>query len=228
MNSAEGQPGKSATVIACEVMRPEIEAAAVGGDFTLVFMDQGLHRTPKLMPDLIQEQINLADPAKGPVILGYGLCSNGLVGLKPGPSGLVVGRCHDCIAYFLGSPEEYKRHFEEHPGTYYLTRGWAEAGKDPLTVMVEEYTPKYGEKNSDWVMKEELKHYTRFCLINTGSGDLTRVRELCRKNCEYFAMEYHEAAGNIEFFKRLLNGPWLEEEFIILKTGQEIDQNMFF
>ena len=40
------------------------------------------------------------------ILLGYGLCSNGLVGLTARSIPLVIP-VHDCITLFLGSKEQY-------------------------------------------------------------------------------------------------------------------------
>ena len=64
-------------------------------------------------------------------MLAYGMCGNGLKGIRAGIHTLLMPRTEDCIAIFLGSNEAYRTEFLEHPGTYYLTGGWFEAGSDP-------------------------------------------------------------------------------------------------
>ena len=54
-------------------------------------------------------------------ILGYGLCSNGVVGVQTQNQPLIVPRVHDCISLFLGSAESHRNQLAEYPGTYYLT-----------------------------------------------------------------------------------------------------------
>ena len=65
------------------------------------------------------------------IILGYGLCSRGVVGLRTDKSTLVVPRVDDCIAIFLGSTAAYREQGMQEPGTYYLTKGWIEVGDSP-------------------------------------------------------------------------------------------------
>ncbi len=78
-------------VIACRVMEPEIEALRPADNNVEVrYLDQALHRTPDLMPRLIQEQIDEAEKIASQVVLGYGLCSNGIVGIKAPKQGLLV------------------------------------------------------------------------------------------------------------------------------------------
>ena len=214
-------------VIACQVMQAELETAAQGLEVVFHFLDQGLHRTPNRMPGLIQAEIDRIPPDEGPVILGYGLCSNGLVGVKAGPQGLVVPLAHDCLAFFMGSHAEYKRRFDMRPGTYYLTQGWLACGKDPLGCMREDYEPRLGPERAEWCMREEIKHYTHISLIDTTVGDLEALRKRTRENCAFFEKQYEEIPGSLDFFRKLLRGPHAPEEFLLLKPGQTVAQNMF-
>ena len=163
----------------------------------------------------------------GQVVIGYGLCSNGIVGVTARAQGLFVPRCHDCIALFLGSHEAYRKAFEAKPGTYYLTPGWIAEKKDPLGILQEEYTPKFGEETSLWVMEEELKHYTHIAFINTGFGDLESLRARARENAAFFKKAYEEIPGSLDYFVKLIRGPYEEREFFCLAPGQEITQEMY-
>ena len=119
-------------LIACEIMYREL-CAAVARSVNLVdveFLPKGLH-------DIGQAGMSgrLADVLAGvdetryeAVLLGYGLCSNGLVGLAARSIPLVVPRAHDCITLFLGSKERYLEYFQDHPGVYFKTSGWIERG----------------------------------------------------------------------------------------------------
>jgi hypothetical protein len=83
-------------------METEIEAAKKGNDRYLTFyLDQGLHRTPGQMAGRIQKIVDQVDGTVEMVVLGYGLCSNGIVGVRSGTQTMIVPRCHDCIGFFL-------------------------------------------------------------------------------------------------------------------------------
>ncbi|MDR3604691.1 MAG: DUF1638 domain-containing protein, partial [Syntrophaceae bacterium] len=113
------QENGSIVVIGCEVMKAELEMVAQDV-VQFHFLDQGLHRTPNKMATLIQHKIDLVGESAKRVIIAYGLCSGGINGIRAGASGLVVPRCHDCIALFFGSLEAYQEAFTSRPGTYYL------------------------------------------------------------------------------------------------------------
>lgn len=216
-------------VVACRVMEPELDWARRGKDNVEIrYLDQGLHRTPQDMAGLVQEQIDQANKYADRVVLGYGLCSNGIVGVKAGEQGLIVPRCHDCIALFLGSPKYYKKIFESRPGTYYLTPGWVAEKKDPLGIVEEDYTARVGREAAFWVMEEELKHYSHIALINNGVTDIAPLRQRAMQNVKIFKKKYAEIEGSMDYFKKIMQGPYTEEDFLFIKNSSEITQEMFF
>ena len=216
-------------IVACKVMEPELEAVRAGNPRVFIrYLEQGLHRTPKKMPAAVQAEVDAFTAEHGParVILGYGLCSNGIAGVRS-PGGIVVPRCHDCIALFLGSTAVYTKTFSERPGTYYLTPGWIREKKDPMGVCDEEYALKYGQETAQWIMNEEIKNYPFIALIDTGCADPAPLRERAHENCRRFGKQYLEIPGSLAYFERLVNGPWEEDAFFVLGPGEEVTQDMY-
>ena len=119
-------------LIACEIMYREL-CAAVARSVNLVdveFLPKGLHDIGQAgMSSRLAEVLAGVDETRyEAILLGYGLCSNGLVGLAARSIPLVVPRAHDCITLFLGSKERYLEYFQGHPGVYFKTSGWIERG----------------------------------------------------------------------------------------------------
>jgi hypothetical protein len=218
---------REVAVIACEVMRGELEKVAEGRPVRLIFLDQGLHRTPQKMAALIQEKIDLVGGHAGRLVVGYGLCSGGIKGIRCRGRELVVPRCHDCIALFLGSPEAYQAAFASRPGTYYLTPGWVAAKRDPLGIIYDDYAPRHGLETAFWVMEEELKHYTHIALINTGVGDTEALRRRAKENCAALGKEYWEIPGSLAYFERLVDGPHGGGDFVVIPNGGEVTEDLF-
>jgi len=212
-------------IIACSVMKDELMAVSVPG-VRFEFLEQGLHRTPTKMPILIQEKIHQADDKIDYIVLGYGLCGNGIVGVKAEKQPLVIPKAHDCICLFLGSRKARRKEQQKAPGTYYLTKGWIEDGKPPLALL-EEYTQRYGRETAEWVISEEFKHYTRLALVDTGTYDLPTYRNHARANATFLGVAYEEIKGSLAFFEKMVKGQWDKDEFIILQPGEEITQMMF-
>jgi hypothetical protein len=226
LNSDKTQERK--VIVACQVVEPELEwAHKENSTVEIRYIDQGLHRRPQDMPALVQEQIDQAAGYATQMVLAYGLCSNGIVGVTAREQGLFVPRSHDCIGLLLGSPVAYRRAFQERPGTYYLTPGWVAEKKDPLGIVEYEYEPKYGRETSLWVMEEELKHYTHMALINTGVGDLTPLRQRTLENARVFKKEYDEIEGSMDYFDRIIRGPYSSDYFFSLKPGEQVNLEMY-
>jgi len=220
---------KRVALVACEVMKPELERVReTNSHVEILYLEQSLHRTPLKMPGRVQALVDQAAEYADRIVLGYGLCSNGIVGVEARRQELIVPRCHDCIAFFLGSPEAYAKDHEVRPGTYYLTPGWIQERKDPLGIIEDDYRPRFGRETAEWVMKEELKHYTHIVLIDTGVADIAPLRERALENARFFGMAFVEVEGkSLEYFVKLIQGPYDAKDFILLKPGQAVTQEMF-
>jgi hypothetical protein len=220
-------------VISCQVLQdlllrllPEGLAAEV------TFMDYGLHRVPSQMTGTLQEHLDaIEEPSL--VVLGYGLCGNGLKGLKAGKHTLLVPRVDDCIALLLGSYRTYMREFQATPGTYYLSKGWLESGSHPLKEY-EEYLPKYGPKEAMWLMDQQYQHYERLVLVAHDAADLEAYRPQAQdiaRFCERWGMRYEEVLGSDAYVRRLVEVAvaldQADGDFLVIPPGGEIRQEQF-
>jgi len=193
----------------------------------ILYLEQALHRTPAKLLGQLQEKIDQFARTASRIVLGYGLCAKGIVGVTAGESELIIPRCHDCIALFLGSPNRHLEIFREKPGTYYLTPGWVAEKKDPLGI-IEEQVPRYGRETAQWVIEEELKHYTHISLIDTGVAEMAPLRARAMENAAVLKKQYEEIPGSLAYFRELLRGPYTEEKFLRLRLGEKFTQEMVF
>lgn len=219
-------------VIACEVMRGRIEAY-LPKDTPLTFMSYDYHVRPKSMRAAVQAQLDsLEHPSR--VIIGYGSCGNGIIGLKSGAHTLFIPRMDDCIAMMLGSYEKYRHEFASNPGTYYLNKGWLEAGNEPMTEYYD-YIERYGEKNADYLMQTLYAHYKRLSFIAFSQEELEAYRpkalavaEFCRKR---WGMEYEERMGSDDFLSGLValpdNPQRSTRDFLVVSPGETVESSMF-
>jgi hypothetical protein len=220
-------------IIACNVFQGFLEHY-LPDDLAkeITFLDYGLHTVPRNLKNTIQEKIDCI-LAPSLVVLGYGLCGNGLHNIKAGKHTLLIPRTDDCIALLLGSYAAYRRQFDETPGTYYLSKGWLESGSNPL----QEYhslEQKYGEQQAKWLMDTQYRNYKRLALVAHQPEDLEKYRSRALEVAEYCAqwgMRYEEILGSDAYVKQLaavmvdlaLSG----QDFIIVPPGGELKQNMF-
>ena len=228
------QAEKPRAIIACRVLQSLIEPYLLQALTAATFMEYGLHRTPALMREALQERIDRIEQPSV-IVLGYGLCGNGLVDLKAGIHTLVVPRAHDCITIFLGSHERYMEEFSSNPGTYYLTKGWLESGSHPLREY-QDLVEKYDREAAEWVIDEQYRNYSRLVLVVPDTGELAVCRDQACKVAQFCAarwgFRYEERVGSDKFVKELVtSAPWLQEsthDFLVIPPGGEIKQEMFW
>jgi hypothetical protein len=216
--------GARRRVIACatvvEEMRPLLPP-----DVPYEVLDFGLHLRPQDLKRVLQDKIDDASRQADVVILGYGLCSMAVIGLRATTATLVVSRSDDCIAIFLGSCSAYKQQTSTEPGTYYLTKGWIEVGDSPFSEY-EKLVAKYGEAKAMRMLKLTLNNYTRLAFINTGQYNLEEYRDYARRNSEKFGLRYEEIDGSPALVQKMIFGPW-DDEFVVVPPGETITYEMF-
>ncbi len=219
-------PRTGRTVIACETVIEEMRNLLPAGVGTRV-MDFGLHINPTKLKQALQEEIDKASEEAETIILGYGLCSNAVIGLRANNCTLVVPRVDDCIAIFLGSRERHRQVCREEPGSYYLTKGWIEVGDTPFSEY-ERTVEKYGRERADRITKVMLAHYTRLVLINTGQYRMEESREYARNTAEQFGLRFEEIDGSAELVQKMIDGPWDTDEFVVVPPGGTVDGGAFY
>lgn len=228
-------------VIACEVLGREVYYCAARSRNTVEtdLLPQGLHDNADICRRELQEKIDKAEPEKyGAVVLGYGLCSNSLEGVRAGKVTTVVPRAHDCITLLLGSRERYQQLFEQHPGTYYYSSGWLEyserGGKrveyPQKSGWVRERTfqelaEKYGEDNARYLLETMGSweaNYSDGALIHFPFDAHLGLEEQVREICKDKGWRFSSIPGDVGLIQRLLDGEWDEREFLVLQPGEAI------
>src|SRR5512141_1761533 len=171
-------------VMACATIIEEMLPILPPGMQHQVF-DFGLHVNPERLRRTLQEAIDAAAARYDTIILGYGMCSQGIIGIHANGCRLVVPRVDDCIAIFMGSRDAYSRQCRSEPGTYFLTKGWIEVGDTPFSDY-ERTMQRYGKEKADRVYRIMMGRYKRLALINTGQYGLEKYREYAHKAAARF------------------------------------------
>ncbi len=219
-------------LIACKALKPEIELCRTQSphQIDIVWMEQGLHNTPDQLRIELQEKLSTAAPSCQAVLLGYGLCGNGILGLSC-PLPLVVPRAHDCITLLLGSHRRHEEYTAKHPGSYFFSAGWIEEsrmpGRDYDRRLLEEYTAKYGPDNADYLLEVEQswrKQYKQAVFIDWGLPDNEKYIRFTKDTAAYLGWEYNQITGDPALLQRLLNGCWQEEDCLILPPGRTVPE----
>jgi len=224
-------------IIACHVLWRELchLSATSENVFDFVFLHQGLHDTPDLLRKELQAAIDAAEASTlktyEAILIGYGLCSNGIEGIAARNTKLVVPRGHDCITFFLGSKERYKTYFDANPGTYWYTAGWiddtVQPGKERYESTLAEYTERYGEDNAEYLMEMESNWYREYknaAFIDYDFMPLAQYKEYTKECASYLNWNYDELQGDMSLLQAFLAGPehWDAEKFLVVEAGEQI------
>ena len=234
-------------VLACEIAARELYhlAARSKNLIDLELLTQGYHDTPGVGRAEIQKRIDAAPAGKyDALILGYGLCSNILLGLTTAHTPLVIPRAHDCITFFLGSKERYQQCFAERPGTYYYTSGWLEfarrrGAKGPvwggaslpasanfgIQGTYDQWVQKYGEDQAKYLMEEMsrwMANYSHGALIDFEFVRHLNLREQVQQICAQRGWQYAEIPGDLALLQKLVEGQWDQAAVLVVKPGQKV------
>jgi len=198
-------------IIACKVLYRELSylTATCENYVDITYIKQGLHDTPQILTEILKEEIRKIDegddihstkPEYGvdfdAIILAYGLCSNGIVGLSSKKYPIVVPKVDDCISLFLGSHDEYLKQHEKNHGTYWYTPSWIENSSMPSEqsskARYKEYVKLYGKENADYLLESMLsiKNYSRAGYIEWDELKFPKYEEYTRKAAEFYGWEF--------------------------------------
>ena len=180
--------------------------------------DFGLHINPEKLHRKLQEAIDAVSGKYDTILLGYGMCSQAIVGIKANDCRLVAPRVDDCIAIFLGSRSEYTQQSQQEPGTYYLTKGWIEVGDTPFSEF-ERSVQRYGTETAEYIYQMMMGNYKRLALINSGQNELEKYRDYAQRTAKKFSLRFEEIPGSDRLIKKMFSGDW-DKDFVVIEPGQ--------
>jgi hypothetical protein len=229
--------------IICEVLARQMYYAAALSPHVvdIELVSKGLHDTPEVLRADLQRRVDALEPDHyDAVLLGYGLCSNSIVGLVCPHTRMVVPRAHDCITLYLGSAERYAAEFRATPGTYWYTADYMErstrdsggrmvalgsAGEEDMSAVYQEYVAKYGQDNADYLMEVMgawRNHYSRAAYIEAEEMPLPDYTTEVQEQAARRGWDFERLAGSIIILRDLVEGRWDEERFLTVSPGHTL------
>ena len=228
-------------LIACGVLKHDVELLRKERslEISTEYLEGGLHNVPMELNTRLQASVDAASQSGEyeRIVIGYGICGRGTIGLTARGVPLAVPKVHDCISLFLGSDRAYKREFAGHPGTYYISAGWFEeqvqprtAGSDkpidPNDIMAQAEYPglvkKYGEERAKFIYdfyNSWKENYSRAAFIDTGAGDIGKYESYARALSEEFGWEYKSIEGDPSLLVELLSVEKTTDRVLVVPPG---------
>lgn len=224
--------------------RPLYHIAATSPNvIDIQLLQRSLHDEPNRMRAKLQKKIDLMEErGYDAVLLGYGLCGNGTLGLQARSIPVVIPRVHDCIAMLLGDVKRYNDEFDKTPGTYWYTQDFAEradeTGKfsslgpipdEDLARQYEAFLTHYGKDNADYLI-ETLggwqRKYKRAAYIDMGILSPNGYKDKLQTEADQRGWQFEMLAGDLLILRDLLNDGWQKKgskDFIVIPPGHTVD-----
>ncbi|THB72390.1 MAG: DUF1638 domain-containing protein [Desulfobacteraceae bacterium] len=218
-------------------------ARRLGADIRFKFHEGGLHSTPDKLHTRLQEAIDDIDrthASPGPhdrIIIGYGVCGKGTIGIQSRNIPLVIPRVHDCIALFLGGDDAYKREFDKYPGTYYLSAGWCEENTEPVSqrnqvayygehrLHYDDLVEKHGETAANHTfdfLNSWQKNYQRAAFIETGAKSSGKFEKKAKEMASTYGWKYDKILGSQALIEKLITAEASTTEILVVPKGHVI------
>ncbi|HUT64611.1 MAG TPA: DUF1638 domain-containing protein [Spirochaetota bacterium] len=226
-------------IISCNVMNRELRYCASRSlhRTDIEFLPAGLHERPEKLNMFLKEAIQKTDAEEyDGILLNYGLCGNGTLGVSHPEIPIVVHNCHDCIPILMGNKKQHEEWVAEKPGTFFYSCGWIDEMLVPgCPDYDEKYLELYGRtidsRQRDTVERILIANYTHLMYIYWKEMGLL-LQEKGRsytKEClfslnERFGLDlaYREARGSSALVQSIVDGEWDEERVVIVEPGQEL------
>jgi hypothetical protein len=187
----------------------------------------------------LQEEI---DKSSGPkyeaIVLGYGLCGTGTVGLEARSIPLVIPRAHDCITLLMGSRDAYQNYFDTHQGVYFRSTGWLERDLDVPQIKselvrrrtgsgyeLEDLIARYGEEGGRYLHEQlnAYQHsYTQLTYVETGLEPDGRFERKAIDEAASRGWKFEKIKGSLRLFDAMVAGDWKDRDFLVVPPGHRV------
>ena len=230
-------------LIGCKIFEREIASVVYDCKNTIdvTLLRQRLHDTPEKLKEALREELALIEENKhlhsndtsahdyDAILIGYGLCANAIVGLSSKRYPLIIPRAHDCVTLIMGDKGLYESYHRKNPGSFFY---WPGNMRFEGVGKAESYERKYlmyldrydgDEERARTIMEIEAMmtvNYDSITYICWENLLFPEYEAEARKTAEEKGWEYRPFAGSNTLLRKLVDGNWSEEDFLIVPPGR--------
>lgn len=212
-------------IIACENLKDEIEYILndLKISSNVIYIESQLHNIPKKLNERLQSEIDKYINVDS-ILLLFGLCGNGLIGLKSKNANIICPKVDDCISLYLGGVEKRKK-LHKSIATYFFTKRYIE---NELSIYNEMQImkQKYGEKKTNKIYKSLFQKYEYIRTINTGTYEVDDILDKIDEMCEIFGLKYESVNADLSLFYKAFDENY-DKNFIVIPKNEEIKLEYF-
>lgn len=210
-------------VIACGMLRPEIEAVYRRCHITypVVWQESGLHEFPSQLKESLASNVEKYKDKKY-ILLVYGMCGYGVMGLQSNAT-LVMPKFDDCIRILMS--REAGKLIPAKKDRIYLTKNWVRSKKFVLREF-DRYIRDYGEEQGQMLVNTIISGYTGVDLIDDSAYEVDALQAEVAPHAKKYGLTCEVVPGTLRVLEKLLTGRW-DEEMVIVKPGHMVTLDDF-
>ena len=208
-------------VLACETLRDEIESIIQKNklDFEIIWLESGLHNTPKKLHKCIQEKLDSVTGCDR-LLMALGRCGNSVLDLMTGDYETIMPKVEDCISLFFGSDKARNDYGREHAAIY-MTEGWLR-GESNIISEYNHMLEKYGEDTARDIIEMMYGHYRELALLDTGVYPIECLFEETEAVEKIIGLKRACVSAKIDYLEQLFLDPMDTEKFWIFPPHTKI------
>lgn len=217
-------------ILACKVFEEELLSMGVDHD-SATWLEMGLHDQPDNLRREIESAIKSAEanPRVDRILLAYGLCGNGLIGVRAGRVPLVLPHSHDCISILLGGIRRHEDLLKNSPGIYFYSPGWIRERRVPgpdreafIRKRYEERYPDDPDMVDDLVEADSETFSHHQCAAYVDMTGNQEAEEYCKQCAKSLGWEFRRLESDPSMLHDLVHGPHDPERFLQVPPGHRI------
>lgn len=214
-------------VIACETLKEELLHIAEKNniDINFAWVNSGLHEIPENLCNQLQEEINKYDGHYENLLLAYGSCGGGTIGLKTEMSKLIIPAADDCLSLVLGGNCRRNK-IAEDDCAFFMTKGWVRCRREMKNTSLQYLREKYGDELAEEIFKDMYVNYRSIDIIDTDAYDLNEIKNEINEFKTIINLSEKVVKGDLSIIVNFLTKVW-DKGFIIKSPGDLIKKSDF-